>query len=98
MAEVADIRRTIDGTHYSIVSWVETAAAKIDSVRNRIDRSMIDTYEYEPYGVLFNTRLREEANKRLVGGPDEHELERIAVEEDALEEPQDGMEDSTAGN
>ena len=48
--------------------------------------------------VLSNTSLGEEGNERLVGGLDEHELEWVAVEGDALEGAQNGVEDSTTGN
>lgn len=48
--------------------------------------------------VLGNTSLGEERNEWLVGGLDEHELEGVAIEGDALEGAQDGVEDSTTGN
>ena len=47
---------------------------------------------------LSNTSLGEERDERLVGGLDEHELERVAIEGDALEGAQDGVEDGTTGN
>ena len=48
--------------------------------------------------VLGDTGLREERDEGLVGGLDEHELEGVAVEGDALEGAQDRVKDSATSN
>lgn len=48
--------------------------------------------------VLGDTGLREERNEGLVGGLDEHELEGVAVEGDALEGAQDRVKDGATSD
>lgn len=48
--------------------------------------------------LLSDTSLGEEGDEGLVGGLNEHELERVAVEGNAFERAQDGVEDSATGN
>lgn len=47
---------------------------------------------------LGDTGLLEERDEGLVGGLDQHELQGIAVEGDAFEGAQDGVEHGTASN
>ena len=42
--------------------------------------------------------LVEERDEGLVGGLDEHELERVAIEGDAFKRAQDGVEESATSN
>jgi hypothetical protein len=42
--------------------------------------------------------LVEEGDERLVGGLDEEELQRVAIERDALQRLQDAVEDGASGN
>lgn len=47
---------------------------------------------------LDGTSHVEQRDERLVGGLDEHELERVAVESDALQSIEDRGEHGTASN
>ena len=50
-------------------------------------------------GVLVDhVGLVEQRDERLVRGLDEHELERIAIESDALESADDSIEGGTTSN
>ena len=45
-----------------------------------------------------DTSLLEEGNERLVGGLDQHELEGVAIESNALQRFEDGVEKSAASD
>ena len=57
----------------------------------RTDRS-------ELWIALDHLRLVEEGDERLVSGRDEHELERVAVERNALQCVYDGLKNGAARN
>ena len=48
--------------------------------------------------TLNDLGLVEEGDEGLVGALDEHELQRVAIESNALEGTDDGAESGTAGN
>lgn len=48
--------------------------------------------------ILDDTSLVEERNEGLIGSLDQHELERVAIESNALERGEDSVQDSATSN